>query len=105
MDILVAAIPALISAIVAVVTMVASRKDTKDQIKAMKDETDEKQNAILQLTLRTTIQGIYSSYRGDRQIPMIVYQGMTDMYDQYKAAGGNSYIHQLKHEMDEWLKY
>ena len=104
-EILVAGVPALISAGVAVATLIAGRKDTKEQLKAQKAEVDEKQNEIILLTLRTNIMTIYASYRTEKQIPRDVYQGMCDMYDKYKEKGGNSFIHQIKVEMDGWYHY
>lgn len=104
-DILVATIPAVISATVAVVTLIAGRKDTKDQLVAQKAEADEKQNEIILLTLRTNIMTIYAAYRSERQMPIDVYQGMCEMYDKYKEKGGNSFVHQIKVEMDSWIHY
>ena len=105
MDILVAAIPALISAIVAVITMVASRKDTQRQLASNKDETDEQQNELIVETLRNSIMTIYSTYRVEKQMPLLVYEGMCKSYDNYESRGGNSFVKVLKKEMDSWYKY
>lgn len=104
-EILAAGVPALISAVVAIVTMISNRNTMKAEVAAMKNEVDQKQNEILQMTLRSNIQGIYSMYKGERRIPQIVYQGMCAMFDQYVKAGGNSYIKQLKAEVDGWERY
>ena len=103
--ILAASIPALISAIVAVITIVASHKDTKKQLAAQKDETDEQQNELIVETLRNSLMTIYSTYRVEKQMPILVYEGMCKSYDNYEKKGGNSFIKVLKSEMDSWYKY
>lgn len=88
--ILAAAIPALITGAITIVTVLTtnarSRKD------------------LMKVTLRNTIQSAYYAYMGQKSIPMSVYAGVCEMYDEYKTLGGNSYISQLKVEMDGWMK-
>lgn len=105
MDILVATIPAVISAVVAIITLVASRNDTKRQLETQKNETDEQQNELIVETLRNSLMTIYSTYRAEKQMPLLVYEGMCKSYDNYESRGGNSFVKVLKHEMDEWYKY
>lgn len=89
--ILAASIPALITGIITVVTvLITNAKSRKD---------------IMKVTLRNTIQGAYYAYMVNKDIPMTVYSGVCEMYDEYKQLGGNSYISQLKSEMDSWHKY
>lgn len=89
--ILAASIPALITGVITIVTvLITNAKSRKD---------------IMKVTLRCTIQSAYYAYMANKDMPMVVYAGMCEMYDEYKSLGGNSYISRLKSEMDEWHKY
>ena len=89
--ILAASIPALITGVITIVTvLITNAKSRKD---------------ILKVTLRNTIQSAYYAYMSGKDIPMTVYSGVCEMYDEYKSLGGNSYISQLMNEMNSWHKY
>ena len=89
--ILAAAIPSLLTAIATIVTVCITNSKSRHD--------------IMKVTLRNTIQGAYYAYMSGKDIPMTVYSGVCEMYDEYKSLGGNSYISQLMNEMNSWHKY
>lgn len=91
MDLLVATIPALITAIATITTVLITNRRSRID--------------LMKVTLRNTIQSAYYAYMGSKDIPMVVYSGVCEMYDEYKKIGGNSYISELKKQMDGWTKY
>ena len=108
-DIVVCIISAIVPAIASILCVVLTNRSTRQRVeessKQLKEDMDAKQNQILQLTLKSNIQTVHSAYRQDRCMPSIVYEGVCDMYDAYKSAGGNSYVKSLVTEMQTWDKY
>lgn len=106
---IIALIAAIAGPLASVVCVMINNRNTRKQMleteAQIREETDKKQDKILKLSLRTTIQGIYAMYRGEHSIPQVVYEGMCQMYDTYVGMGGNSYIKALKAEMDAWDRY
>lgn len=100
---------AIAGPLASVICVIVNNGHTKRQMMSTEEriraENDKRQDEILLLTLRTTIQGIYAMYRTDHAIPQVVYEGMCTMYDAYINKGGNSYIKALKHEMDNWCRF
>ena len=89
--ILEASIPALITAAATVATVLITNAKSKRE--------------IMRVTLRNTIQAAYYAYMQYKEIPMVVYSGVCEMYDEYKRLRGNSYISDLKAEMEKWHRY
>lgn len=89
--ILTAAIPALLTAAATIITVVITNAKSR--------------KSLMKITLRNCIQSAYYAYMVHHDMPMVVYQGVCDMYDEYKSLGGNSYIVSLKEQMDEWTKF
>lgn len=84
---IIAVIPAILSVVINIVEIGKTRRD------------------IMKTTLRSNIVQIYHMYKDQKDIPLGVYDGMCNQYDDYVKFGGNSYVHALKKEMDEWHKY
>lgn len=106
---IIALVAAIAGPLASVVCVVINNRNTKRQMleteARIREENDKKQDEILKLSLRTTIQGIYAMYRTEHAIPQVVYEGMCQMFDTYTQMGGNSYIKTLKCEMDAWARY
>ena len=102
-------IVALIGAVASIVTVVINarktRSEVRDTTKQLKEDIDKQQNETIVLSLKNNIQGVYAMYRGERAIPLAVWSGICEMYDDYTKRGGNTYIHDLFDEMKQWDKY
>lgn len=95
----------IVPILTAIITSATSLAIVLVNNKKMREDSKDKQNELIQMTLRNTIQGVYAMYRGDGCIPETVYDGLCKMFDRYKEAGGNSYIVQLMKEINEWDRY
>lgn len=62
------------------------------------------QKSINVVSLRHSITQVFYSYRDKKEIPSAVYQSTMNLYDQYKALGGNSFICGEIEEMKSWKK-
>lgn len=62
------------------------------------------QKSINIVGLRHSITQVFYSYKEKKEIPNAVYQSMMNLYDQYKALGGNSFVSEEVEEMKLWDK-
>lgn len=58
-------------------------------------------NAIISL-LRSGMTDVYYEYKNSKQIPLYKKESWDRNYDVYKSIGGNSFIMDLKKEIDKW---
>ena len=58
-------------------------------------------NAIMSL-LRSEMTDVYYEYKDDKKIPIYKKESWDRNYDTYKSIGGNSFIMDLKNEIDKW---
>ena len=62
------------------------------------------QKSINIVSLRHSITQVFHVYRDKKEIPSAIYQSTMNLYDQYKALGGNSFISEEVEEMKMWKK-
>lgn len=62
------------------------------------------QKSINIVGLRHSITQVFYSYKEKKEIPNAIYQSMMNLYDQYKALGGNSFVSEEVEEMKLWDK-
>ena len=55
--------------------------------------------------LRQRIMDIYNKYKFDKRMPIYMREALTELYKDYKAEGGNSYIDKYYNRMKEWEDY
>lgn len=84
---------------------------TFDELKERLDDVDSKlndfaaeQKSINIVSLRHSITQVFHSYKDKKEIPSAIYQSTMNLYDQYKALGGNSYVSEEVEEMKNWEK-
>lgn len=84
---------------------------TFDELKERLDDVDSKlndfaaeQKSINIVSLRHSITQVFHSYKDKKEIPSAIYQSTMNLYDQYKALGGNSYVSEEIEEMKNWEK-
>ena len=76
-------------------------KDLDRMDKKLEDFHSE-QKSINLVMLRHDIVQVYEQYKSSAAIPTDLYESTMNLYDQYKAAGGNGFISQLVEEMKKW---
>ena len=54
--------------------------------------------------LRHDIVQVYEYYKKSAAMPTDLYESTMNLYDQYKAAGGNGFITEIMEEMKKWNK-
>lgn len=52
--------------------------------------------------LRSEMVRVYYKYRESKKIPHYIKEAWYDNYTSYKKLKGNSFIDDLKHDIDEW---
>lgn len=52
--------------------------------------------------LRADMVKTYYMYAKERKIPIYIFRAWFDEYESYKALNGNSFIDELKKEIEEW---
>lgn len=62
------------------------------------------QKSINLVMLRHDIVQVYEYYKNSAAIPTDLYESTMNLYDQYKAAGGNGFITEIMNEMKTWSK-
>ena len=62
------------------------------------------QKSINIVSLRHSITQVFHNYKDKKEIPSAIYQSTMNLYDQYKALGGNSYVSEEVEEMKNWEK-
>lgn len=82
-----------------------------DKLSERLDKVDSKlgdfaaeQKSINIVSLRHSITQVFYSYKEKKEIPNAIYQSMMNLYDQYKALGGNSFVSEEVEEMKLWDK-
>ena len=78
-------------------------KDLDRMDKKLEDFHSE-QKSINLVMLRHDIVQVYEHYKGSAAIPTDLYESTMNLYDQYKAAGGNGFIVEVMEEMKAWSK-
>lgn len=78
-------------------------KDLDRMDKKLEDFHSE-QKSINLVMLRHDIVQVYEYYKNSAAIPTDLYESTMNLYDQYKAAGGNGFISQIVEEMKKWEK-
>lgn len=77
-------------------------KQNFDSLEQKVDQFHAEQNQINLSMLRHDIVQVYEFYKEKEVMPLSVYESTLNLYDKYKAAGGNSFIDQVISEMREW---
>lgn len=79
-------------------------KENFDNLEHKVDLFHSEQNQINLSMLRHDIVQVYEFYKEKKVMPLTVYESTLNLYDKYKAAGGNSFIDQVIAEMKTWNK-
>ena len=75
-----------------------------DDVDSKLDDFAAEQKSINIVSLRHSITQVFYSYKDKKEIPSAIYQSTMNLYDQYKALGGNSYVSEEIEEMKNWKK-
>lgn len=75
-----------------------------DDVDSKLDNFAAEQKSINIVSLRHSITQVFHNYKGKKEIPSAIYQSTMNLYDQYKALGGNSYVSEEIEEMKNWEK-
>lgn len=75
-----------------------------DKVDSKLDDFAAEQKSINIVGLRHSITQVFYSYKEKKEIPNAIYQSMMNLYDQYKALGGNSFVSEEVEEMKLWDK-
>ena len=75
-----------------------------DKVNSKLDDFAAQQKSINVVSLRHSITQVFYSYKDKKEIPNAIYQSTLNLYDQYKALGGNSFICGEIEEMKLWKK-
>lgn len=74
----------------------------KDKKKKMEEE--ERQNETHRCLLRDRILDIYNRHSEKGEINFFDLENVSYLYSQYKALGGNSFIDEIWHQIEQWKK-
>lgn len=83
-------------------------KNTKDvleeirQLSVEQSKNLEKLNQSSKDILRQKIMSIYHQYKEYRKMPLFAKEALDELYKDYKAQGGNSYIDKYYSRMNNW---
>lgn len=94
----------IVTLIIGIASPIATMISALMTMRKESKKIDEKQNEVIMINLRTQIQGIYAIYKDKQEMPLSVYSSLCSLYDKYENMGGNSYIKELKNEMDHFKK-
>ena len=75
-----------------------------DDVDSKLDNFAAEQKSINIVSLRHSITQVFHNYKDKKEIPNAIYQSIMNLYDQYKALGGNSYVSEEVEEMKNWEK-
>lgn len=75
-----------------------------DRIDRKLEDFHSEQKSINLVMLRHDIVQVYEQYKCSAAVPTDLYESTMNLYDQYKAAGGNGFIAQVIEEMKTWSK-
>ena len=81
--------------------VVATLKNYKGKLKA-KEVNETLQNEALKTLLQTQLTNIYFVFADRQEIPDYMYKNWLNLFKIYKSLGGNDYIDQIKHKMENW---
>lgn len=73
-----------------------------DRMDRKLEDFHSEQKSINLVMLRHDIVQVYEYYKSSAAIPTDLYESTMNLYDQYKAAGGNGFISQIVEEMKKW---
>lgn len=73
-----------------------------DRMDKKLEDFHREQKSINLVMLRHDIVQVYEQYKNSAAIPTDLYESTMNLYDQYKAAGGNGFISQIVEEMKKW---
>ena len=88
--------------------VLANVKDTLDNIYKLNLEQNESIKTLSQGNkdmLRQRIMDIYYTYRDEKKLPIHKKEALDELYKDYKAEGGNSYIDKYHNRMKTWEIY
>lgn len=71
------------------------------KVKTIKNENETQSEAIKSL-LRASMVNTYYMYKSNKKIPYYEKESWYLEYESYKKLGGNSFIDDLKKEIDSW---
>lgn len=77
-------------------------KESFDNLEQKVDQFHTEQNQINLSMLRHDIVQVYEFYKEKEVMPLSVYESTLNLYDKYKAAGGNSFIDEIITKMKTW---
>lgn len=77
-------------------------RESFDNLERKVDQFHSEQNQINLSMLRHDIVQVYEFYKEKEVMPLSVYESTLNLYDKYKAAGGNSFIDEVIAEMKTW---
>lgn len=83
-------------------------KDTLAEIKKINLEQNSKIEILTQTSkdvLRQRIMNIYHNYKGEKSFPIHAKEALEELYKDYKAEHGNSYIDKYYNRMKSWEIY
>lgn len=83
-------------------------KDVLEEIKEMNIEQSENLRILNQGSkdvLRQKIMSIYHQYKKEQRMPIYAKEALDELYKDYKAQGGNSYIDKYYKRMSLWEVY
>ncbi len=75
-----------------------------DDVDSKLDDFAAEQKSINIVSLRHSITQVFHVYKDKKEIPGPIYQSTMNLYDQYKALGGNSFVEEEIEEMKKWDK-
>lgn len=75
-----------------------------DDVDSKLDDFAAEQKSINIVSLRHSITQVFHNYKDKKEIPSAIYQSTMNLYDQYKALGGNSFVSEEVEEMKNWKK-
>lgn len=73
-----------------------------DRMDRKLEDFHSEQKSINLVMLRHDIVQVYEYYKSSAAIPTDLYESTMNLYDQYKAAGGNGFITEIMEEMKKW---
>lgn len=79
-------------------------KESFDNLEHKVDLFHSEQNQINLSMLRHDIVQVYEFYKEKGVMPLAVYESTMNLYDKYKAMGGNSFVDEIVEEMKSWRR-
>lgn len=73
-----------------------------DRVDKKLEDFHSEQKTINLVMLRHDIVQVYEYYKSSAAMPTDLYESTMNLYDQYKAAGGNGFITGIMKEMENW---